>query len=163
MIGKNTQRKCCEDISNIENYEEAVASPKKWVCHHRLELVATGGVCDVDMQDLKDWGIYWNRPADELIFLSRSEHNKLHQATNSYKDKLSKALKGRTISEEHRRKLSEAAKDKTGDKNPFFGKHHSEETKAKWKGRAPWNKGLKLKSVKCADESLNNKDTHKRG
>lgn len=26
-----------------------------------------------------------------------------------------------------------------------------------------WNKGLKLKSDKCADESLNNTNTHKRG
>lgn len=157
------QRFCCEPLSNIENYEEAVASPNKWVCHHRLELVATGAVVDSSRQDLIDWDIYWNRPADELIFLSWSEHNKLHQATDSYKNKLSKALKGRTVSEETKHKLSEIAKLRTGEKNPFFGRHHSEETKAKWKGRTPWNKGLKLKSDKCADESLNNKDTHKRG
>tara|TARA_Y100000780_G_scaffold132785_1_gene119551 strand:- start:274 stop:477 length:204 start_codon:yes stop_codon:yes gene_type:complete len=52
--------------------------------------------------------------------------------------------KGKTgvYSEETRRKLSEAGK---GEKNPFYGKSHSEESKEKMskssKGRIPWNKG----------------------
>lgn len=38
-------------------------------------------------------------------------------------------LKGVAKSEEHRRKLSEHAKTRTGDLNPFYGKSHSDETK----------------------------------
>lgn len=33
-------------------------------------------------------------------------------------------------SEEHRKKISENMKEKTGEKNPFFGKHHSDDTKS---------------------------------
>jgi hypothetical protein len=40
------------------------------------------------------------------------------------------AKKGETLSEEQRQKLSEAAKQRTGERNPFWGKTHSEETKA---------------------------------
>jgi group I intron endonuclease len=36
---------------------------------------------------------------------------------------------GFTLSEEHRKMISEHAKTRTGKKNPFFGKHHSDETK----------------------------------
>jgi hypothetical protein len=62
--------------------------------------------------------------------------------------KISKALKGRKLSEEHKRNLSNALKGKKkpprseeykrklsnakkGERHPFFGKHHSEETKRK--------------------------------
>ena len=41
--------------------------------------------------------------------------------------------------------LSESIKGQTGDKNPFFGKHHTEKAKKKMsdcrKGVIPWNKG----------------------
>ena len=43
---------------------------------------------------------------------------------------LSKALKGRKFSDEHRAKLSAIASNRKGDKNSFFGKSHSVETKA---------------------------------
>lgn len=47
MICKGMERYCCEDISKIENYEEAVAdTTQMWHCHHRLELVKTGAVVD---------------------------------------------------------------------------------------------------------------------
>lgn len=42
--------------------------------------------------------------------------------------KISEALKGKKFSDEHRRKLSEFAKTRTGEKNPFYGKTHSQET-----------------------------------
>lgn len=112
----------CKDITKVENYEKAVAVDfKGWVCHHKLELIATGGVVDVDRQDLIDWGIYYNRPEDELIFLTRAEHNKIHHTgkkrSAETKRKMSDALTGRvgsmtghTQSEETRRKISEAMK-----------------------------------------------------
>lgn len=40
---------------------------------------------------------------------------------------LSKALKGRVFSIEHKKKLSENARKRVGEKNPFYGRKHSEE------------------------------------
>ena len=50
------------------------------------------------------------------------------------------------FSEEFKRKMSESRKGQfTGEKNPFYGKHHSEETKNKLseyhKGKKVWNSG----------------------
>lgn len=45
--------------------------------------------------------------------------------------KISDRLTGRQFSEEHKRKISEQAKKRTGEKNPFYGKRHSEETRNK--------------------------------
>lgn len=46
-------------------------------------------------------------------------------------EKISKANKGRPKSIEHRNKLSKLAKGRTGDKNAFYGKHHTKETNKK--------------------------------
>lgn len=50
---------------------------------------------------------------------------------------------GRVFSEEHRAKISENASKRIGDTNPFFGKQHSAESKAKQsaanKGKLPKN------------------------
>lgn len=92
---ENVRRFCCEDPSLIENYEEAVSSPERYDCHHRREI-ADGVV--TSMKDLKKQGLYWHRPAEELIFLKRSEHQRLH-------------TKGKPLSEEHRRKLSASKKE----------------------------------------------------
>lgn len=65
---------CGDDISKIENYELAKADNfKGWDIHHRLEHEL-----NVTKQDLIDWGIYYDRPADELIYLTRSQHTTLH-------------------------------------------------------------------------------------
>lgn len=132
---KHKFERYCDDFENIENYELAKADNfKGWDCHHRLELIATGGVCDVTVQDLIDWGIYYHRPADELIFLRTKEHSSLHSKGKKFgplseetRNKISEATKGRPTwnkgfphSEETRRKMSEAAK---GERNPMYGKH----------------------------------------
>lgn len=131
----------CDDFESIENYEAAKADDfKGWECHHQLELIATGGVCDVDRQDLKDWDLYYHRPADELLFLTAKEHKSLHLKGNRYgkgkhlkrseetKKKLSEALKGKPKSEEHKRNISKANRCKEGY---WIGKHRSEEDKEK--------------------------------
>ena len=117
--------KCyCSDIENVENYEKAKADNfKGWHCHHRLETHTSDGErrpVDISMDELKALGMYYNRPSDELIFLTVKEHN-------AFK-------KGKKPSEETRKKLSEANKDKN---NPFYGKRHSEETKKKM--RCSWD------------------------
>lgn len=112
---KNANMYCCEDISKIENYDKAIADKSQfWICHHRLELMATGGVCDVAKQDLIDWGIYYGRPADELIFVTRAEHVKLHRIgwkhSEESKRRTSETLKGHLVSKEARRKISESCR-----------------------------------------------------
>lgn len=68
MIGQYVQNYCCEDISRIENYEEALRDENSlWVCHHRKEC--ENGIYKSSEQ-LKQEGLYNDRPASELIFLS---------------------------------------------------------------------------------------------
>lgn len=43
--------------------------------------------------------------------------------------KISKALKGIKKSDEHKKKLSELAKTRIGEKNPFYGKSHTDKVK----------------------------------
>lgn len=65
---------CCEDITKIENYEKAVNDKEQhWVCHHRNEITM-----NLRKKALKRKGLYYNRPASELIFLTNSEHSTLH-------------------------------------------------------------------------------------
>ena len=98
---------CCEDISKIENYELAKRDDfKGWVIHHRLELVETGAAADSTKQDLKDQGLYYNRPAGELIYLTNSEHQKLHHTGKPGPNR------GKHFSEEHKRKILEAKRGK---------------------------------------------------
>ena len=105
---------CCEDISKIENYELAKRDDfKGWVIHHRLELVETGAVVDSTKQDLKARGIYYNRPAEELVYLTRSEHQKLHRTGKPGPNR------GKHFSEEHKRKLLESKKGKKYFKGLF--------------------------------------------
>lgn len=113
---------CIEDISLIENYEEAIIdTTQTWCCHHRLEIELNKSAVA-----LKKLGLYYHRPASELIFLTKGEHSKLHMP-NDVK---------RPMSEETKKKLSLAMSgDKnpmygmSGDKNPMYRKHHSDETK----------------------------------
>lgn len=65
---------CCEDISLIENYDRAVNDTENyWVCHHRKEIEL-----NLRKKALKRRKMYYHRPASELIFLTNSEHSKLH-------------------------------------------------------------------------------------
>lgn len=106
---------CCEDISKIENYELAKKDDfKGWVIHHRLELVETGATADSTKQDLKDLGLYYNRPAGELIYLTKSEHQKLHRTGKPGPNR------GKHFSEEHKRKLLESKKGKKYFKGLYY-------------------------------------------
>ena len=110
MISKRSAKAYCkDDISLIENYDKAIAdNTQTWDCHHRRETIFTP-------KDLMEIGEYYNRPACELIFLTKSEHMRLHHL-------------GKNVSAETRQKLSEK---KNGENNPMFGKHHSAEARKK--------------------------------
>ena len=75
-----------EPITHIEGFYEMVESGTKWNIHHRLETHRWSKKQQkwilrdeqVPAKVLKALGLYYNRPASELIYLSPSEHNKLH-------------------------------------------------------------------------------------
>ena len=99
---------CKDDISLIENYDKAIADKDQiWECHHRREL-------ETSRKQLIKIGEYYNRPASELIFLTKAEHNSLHKKGEPRSDetklKLSIANKGKHLSEEAKQKLSDAFK-----------------------------------------------------
>lgn len=52
------KRYCCDDISLIENYAEAVVDSKMWDLHHKAETDEK-----LSYKELKAQGRYWNRPA----------------------------------------------------------------------------------------------------
>ena len=74
---------CSEDISLIENYHQAIADQtKKWEIHHRRECDENGRTLFTKKQ-LIEMGLYFNRLASELIFVTRSMHWKLHREMRS--------------------------------------------------------------------------------
>lgn len=131
-------KRYCKDYENIENYQKAKKDDfKGWHCHHRLETHNSDGerrLVDISYKELKALGMYYNRPAEELIFLTISEHNAYNKGkpksdetrrkmkgnknalgykhSEEAKKKMSEARKGKTKSEEHKKKLSESHKGK---------------------------------------------------
>ena len=79
MISITPKYYCKEDISLIENYDQAVNDKTQiWDCHHKNEIIM-----NMNRDELKEAHLYFDRPASELIFLTRSDHCKLHSKTNS--------------------------------------------------------------------------------
>ena len=128
---------CCEPLELVENYATAKADDfKGWDIHHRLEIQPDG--TRVSRQELIDHNLYYGRPASELVFMRHGEHRMLHNIGNTYmkghkhseesRQKNSLAHRGKQLSAEHRRKLSESL---SGENNPFYGKHHTEESRKK--------------------------------
>ena len=124
----------CRTPELIENYEKAVIdTAQTWQCHHRLETHNSDGerrLVDISKAELIALGMYFDRPPEELIFLTSAEHRCLHRKgkpsirkgkhiSEETKRKISEAMKGKHFSEEWKKKISEANR----------GKHHSEETK----------------------------------
>ena len=104
---------CKDDISLIENYDKAIAdNTQVWICHHRMELTLDGEFAN-SKQDLIRYGMYYNRPYFELIWLPDSEHRRMHH--------VKKAMSNITME-----KMSERQR---GTNNSMHGK-------------VPWNKGL---------------------
>ena len=115
----------CRQPELIENYSKAIADNSEiWACHHRLETHNSDGerrLVDILGSELIALGLYYDRPPEELIFLTQSEHMRLHRIgkpgamkdkhhSEETKRKMSESRKGKPKSEEHKRKLSEAHK-----------------------------------------------------
>ena len=96
---QNVKSYCCEDLSLIENYDKAIAdTTQTWECHHRGEVLPCGRF---SADDLKKFGLYFNRPSSELIFLTPFAHRQLHkkgvpmgQMSESTKKAISDAMRG---------------------------------------------------------------------
>lgn len=112
---KHSFEKYCKDYEKIENYQKAkVDNFVGWDCHHRLETHNSDGerrLVDINHKELKALGMYYNRPPEELIFLRKGEHTALRKVSDSTREKLRAAKKG--------------------EKNPRYGKHHSDEARQK--------------------------------
>ena len=139
MISKNLYRLkkfCCEDISLIENYNEAVNDTTQiWDCHHRKEIEL-----NKKAQELIDMGLYYNRPVSELIFLPHNEHLRMHMKikwelnpiifTVEAREKMSKSRKGQLKTEDWKIKIGIGNKGKTkGRVSPTKG---VQKPKYKW-------------------------------
>lgn len=124
MISNSVYAYCCEDLSKIENYDKAIADETQtWQCHHKAEILPCG---NYSVPILIKYGLYFHRPANELIFLTFANHNRIHNSQGGRGKKMGLSNKGRKT---------------------WLGRHHTEDTKkkirAKCKGHTPWNKGKK--------------------
>ena len=150
---KRNFEKFCKEPEKIENYEKAKADNfKGWECHHRLETHTSDGerrIVDITKKELISLGMYYNRPANELIFLTIKEHHEY--------------LKGKKRSAETKKKLREAH---LGQIPWNKGKHtqpKSDETRRRMsesnKGKNIWSKGrhwynngiINIRAKECPD------------
>lgn len=114
---------CKDDISKIENYQEAVNDKEnKWVVHHRLETTLDGKFAN-EKKDLIRMNMYYNRPYFELIFLTTREHRQIHN-----KIRRTNGLKGKKWTTEE---IENRAKAHRGIKHYNFPKHWALNDKGK--------------------------------
>lgn len=123
MISLRKSKDFCKDYTKIENYETAVNDTKHtWHCHHRLETHFSDGTprpknAQLLASELKALDMYYDRPPEELIYLSAFNHRSLHSKEKKHSEetkcKISnshKGIKRGPLSEETKRKLSESKK-----------------------------------------------------
>ena len=142
---------CNGDISKIENYDKAVNDDQMWHCHHRLETHKYKDRArkewvkrdeDVPKRMLVAFGVYRNRPPEELIFLTSADHKRLHKNpmkgkhwSEEERKKISERHKGVPKSEEHKAKIAEALRGKPKSKE------HLKKLSRKGKGYHWYNNG----------------------
>lgn len=109
MISERQIKKyCCEDISLIENYYKAINDKTQvWDCHHRLEI---HGKILLSANELKDLDLYYNRPAYELIFLTKQEHHELHANNRPIESKLKAIESNKHPRGKYKKKLNDITK-----------------------------------------------------
>lgn len=129
MINEYAVKRYCKNFTKIENYDKAVNDKTQtWVCHHRLETHNSDGerrLVDLLISELIALGTYYDRPPEELIFMTALNHKRLHNIGNEVRyRKVSDTMKDHIVSEEQKRKTSETMKGRK--RSPF-----SEEWKRK--------------------------------
>ena len=113
-----------KEIEKVENYEKAkLDNFLGWNIHHRLETHTSEGIkrlVQITKEELIALDMYFDRPANELIYLTISEHTSVHckgrKCSEEHKRKTSQTLMGHNVSKETYEKLSKT----------FFRKGHKE-------------------------------------
>ena len=160
---KHNFEKFCKDYKDIENYDKAKADNfLGWCCHHRKGV-------DIPTEELQVLDMYYNRPPEELIFLTRSEHSIIHSTgennamygklhsteakkKNSEAHKGNKYALGHSVSDEARKRMSEAQKGKPkseetrkklseANKGKLFSEEHKKKLSEAHKGTRWFNNG----------------------
>lgn len=133
---------CCEDISLIENYDEAIKSSEKWECHHKLGL-------NKSKQELIDMDLYYERPASELIFIKQSEHRALHNSIlKSGNIHWNKGKIG-IYSEETKKSMGVKKGNVPWNKDKHLGEEIKTKISESHKGLTSPTKGKKYNRYKC--------------
>lgn len=130
MIYLKVVKKYCKNYEQIENYQEAINSPRAYHCHHRKETDEK-----MSQKELIRKKLYYNRPPEELIFLSYEEHLSLHH-------------KGKVWSEKSKKKLSQTRRSNgksKGSNNPMYGIHRYGSAAPRYKFICP----IKLTYMYC--------------
>lgn len=110
---KKVKTYCKGDITKIENYNKAINDKTQtWVCHHRLE-VSPFFAKYITPARLKELDMYFHRSPEELIFLTRGDHMALHDQSPERNARISESHKGKTFSEEHKKNIGIASKNKS--------------------------------------------------
>lgn len=116
---KNIKKICNEPVEMIENYLMAKNDESQYYsCHHRNEIRNILGITvHITKEELIGLGLYFHRPADELVFLPRTEHSKLHHKNPDFRKHISMTKKGRVsnrkgchLTEEQKKRMSEGHK-----------------------------------------------------
>lgn len=120
---------CKDDISKIENYDQAISDTKNiWHLHHRLETHDKWGSLReeaIPSKVLRYLGLYYHRPVNELIFMTNKEHCELHGKI------LSEKAKAALLTHCKGKNNYWYGKNRSKENNPMYGKHHTEEAKKK--------------------------------
>ena len=119
MISKDCNKVCSEDLSLIENYQEAISDTSRiWVLHHRDEYRVLPSGMEVwrSKDELKENKRYYKVPANELIFLTSSDHTRLHNKNPN------QPFKNVSVQKELCARPRTKPVDNAGEKNPMFGK-----------------------------------------
>lgn len=164
----------CRTPELIENYEKAIADDTQvWECHHRLETHNSDGerrLVDISSSELIALDMYFDRPPEELVFLTELEHKRLHNKgkpgtftgkhhSEEVKGRISESNKGKHIfSEEQKKKLSELRKGlKLGPQSEDHRRKISEALKGKPKSE---EHRRKLSAVRKGKHWFNNGTTN---
>lgn len=124
------KRYCYDDISLIENYDKAIEDNTQiWDCHHKLGELNS-------KKYLLENNLYYNRPANELIFIPHSEHSRLHNLGKPSKS-------GWHHTEESKQKIGKNHW-KNSENAEEISLLLSEKLSKSLKGKKAWNKGLKM-------------------